>query len=108
MRSQITHESEEEHPREEEIMIRMKLFNLLIRELGKGFLQKGLYVDCGVMEDFLKGQTLDFWDGCRAVALDGKELSIGALQGMDWANDGLGDCLVFLRVSPDNSEDSSR
>lgn len=107
MRSQITHESEEEHPLEEEIMIRMKLFNLLIRELGKGFLQKGLYVDCGVMEEFLKGQTSDFWEGCRAVDLDGRELSIGTLQGMNWACDGGQDCLVFLRVTPVNSEDSS-
>lgn len=108
MRSQITHESEEEHPREEEIMIRMKLFNLLIRELGKGFLQKGLYVDCAVMEDFLKGQTPDFWEGCRAVDLDGKELSMGALHGMDWPCNGGDDCLVFLRVTPDKSEGSSR
>ena len=108
MRSQITHESEEEHLREEEIMIRMKLFNLLIRELGKGFLQKGLYVECVVMEDFLKGQTSDFWEGCRAVDLDGGELSTGALQKMDWAGNGVEDCLVLLRVTPDKSEGSSR
>jgi hypothetical protein len=51
-------------------LVRLKLFNLLLDELGPGFLEKGILVKSVDLTGFLKAQSTDFWQGCRGVLLD--------------------------------------
>ena len=62
----------------------MKLFNLLMAQLGPDFLRKGIYVSCFDLMDFLAGQDMDFWQGCRQVLLDGKPTITRSLEDIAW------------------------
>lgn len=52
--------------------VRVKLFNLLMNQLGPGFLTKGIFVKSSDLMSLLTGQSQVFWQGCRQVLLDGK------------------------------------
>lgn len=79
----------------EEGMVRLKLFNLLLDELGPVFLRKGVLVAPSDLAEFLGGQSADFWHGCRFVALNGVPVEPESLK-----DAGLlaGHELVFLTV----------
>lgn len=51
--------------------VQIKLFNLLMDELGPGLLEKGIFIKSLDVADFLKGRSPDFWKGFRQVLLDG-------------------------------------
>jgi hypothetical protein len=51
--------------------VQIKLFNLLMDEMGPGLLKKGVYVRSSVLMAFLSEQSPDFWQGCRSALLDG-------------------------------------
>lgn len=55
----------------EEGVLHIKLFNLLIPEIGPGFLKKGIFIENTLMNSFLKEQQPDFWNRCRSLLLDG-------------------------------------
>jgi hypothetical protein len=75
LRASITHkESGECLSEPEEIMIRVKLFNVLTGELGPGFLKKGIYIDSGELKDFLEAQDEGFWNSCISVSLNGESV----------------------------------
>ncbi len=61
-------------------LVRIKLFNLMMEELGPGHLKKGIFVESSSLGDFLKEKPEDFWWGCRQIMLDGKSLGAGELQ----------------------------
>jgi hypothetical protein len=50
--------------------VRIKLFNLLLPELGPGFLQRGILISSGELSAFFKRRTGSFWSGCRSALLD--------------------------------------
>ncbi len=50
--------------------VHVKLFNLLVPEIGPGFLKRGIFVQKILMDSFLKEQDLDFWSRCRSLLLD--------------------------------------
>lgn len=64
--------------------VQMKLFNLLMAELGPDFLRKGIYVSSSDLRDFLSGQSRDFWQGCRQILLDGKPTVAASLEDIAW------------------------
>jgi hypothetical protein len=55
-------------------LVQIKLFNLLMDELGRGLLRRGVFVQSSTLAKFLAEQPQDFWQGCRQVLLDGKTL----------------------------------
>jgi hypothetical protein len=71
-RYSITHRDSGETVKEEEGVIRIKLFNIVMSELGADFLRRGIYLDAIAMRDFLSGQGDDFWQGCREILLNRK------------------------------------
>ena len=52
----------------------IKLFNLLIPEIGPFFLGHGILIEKMMLNSFLKDQTTNFWNHCQSVFLD--DLSI--------------------------------
>jgi hypothetical protein len=55
--------------------VHVKIFNLLMDTLGPGLLRKGIFEKSSKLIIFLKGQSGDFWQGCRQVLLNGKPLN---------------------------------
>lgn len=55
--------------------IRIKLFNILLKELGPIFLEIGIFVQGVVFKSFLEKQTSEFWNRCKKIIVDGKPLN---------------------------------
>jgi hypothetical protein len=84
MRGGITHHESAAGAEEKFGNIRIKLFNLLMAELGPGFLRQGILVPAGVLAAFLAAQSLDFWAGWREILLNGKPVAAGVMKSGAW------------------------
>jgi hypothetical protein len=62
----------------------LKLFNLLMDELGPLFLKAGILVRGGDLSGFLVSVPEEFWAGCKTAHLDGREVGCDHLRGMVW------------------------
>jgi hypothetical protein len=82
-------------------LVRLKLFNLLLDELGPGFLAKGILVKSVDLAGFLKTQSTDFWQGCRDVLLDDQSVEPESLKDPERLS--LGD-RIFLTVTAPKKE----
>ncbi|MBW1896026.1 MAG: hypothetical protein JRI47_03115 [Deltaproteobacteria bacterium] len=74
-------------------MVPLKLFNLILGELGPAFLKQGIWLDGKILEDFFKNQSNDFWAGCKVAGVDGERVDLGKLPGINWVNE-----QVFLQL----------
>jgi hypothetical protein len=94
LRSQITHGAEEMPVPETEGYIFLKLFNLLISEMGPAFLQRGFYMFREDFRGFLANLPDEFWRGCRQARAGGIELQVDQVRSLNgWDSD-----WVFLAV----------
>lgn len=84
MRGGITHHESSAGAEEKCGNIRIKLFNLLMAELGPGFLRQGIIVSAPALANFLVAQAPDFWEGWREILLNGKPVASGILQTGAW------------------------
>lgn len=80
MRGGITHHDLAEGAEEKYGKIRIKLFNLLMAELGPGFLRQGIIVSASVLRDFLARQAPDFWQGWSEILLNGEPVDAGIMR----------------------------
>jgi hypothetical protein len=53
----------------------VKLFNLLVKDLGPMFLKQGILVTKKQLEDFLGNQSEKFWQSLTSAHLDSQEIS---------------------------------
>jgi hypothetical protein len=88
MRGGITHHESSTDAEEKYGEIRIKLFNLLMAELGPGFLRQGIIVSTAALENFLVAQASDFWEGWSEIRLNGKPVVPGFLQTGAWMAQG--------------------
>jgi hypothetical protein len=47
--------------------VQIKLFNLLVKELGPAFLQRGIYIGGEIFDEFIELQSDLFWKQCSAI-----------------------------------------
>ena len=94
MRSTISHREETDAERlQENGMVSLKLFNILLKEIGPAFLKKGIWIHGKDLQNFIEGKSDDFWAGCKKAILDDKEWDLKTLPEIKWpAKD------VFLRL----------
>jgi hypothetical protein len=93
MRSQISYRQVTTSKPLQEGMIFLKLFNLVLKELGPTFLKQGVWINGKDLSDFFKRQPDNFWAGCHMAELGGKDLDVAELLEVKWA-----DREVFLQV----------
>ena len=93
-RSAITYHETEKACMPGEGWVRIKIFNLLMAELGPGLLRKGIFVNASELTDYLNARSREFRQGC-SVMLDGKPIDITTLE-RNTVLAGKGD--VFLTV----------
>jgi len=88
MRGGITHHESSAGAEEKYGEIRIKLFNLLMAELGPGFLQQGIIVSTAALANLLAKQASDFWEGWSEIRLNGKPVAVGVLKNGAWMTHG--------------------
>ncbi|OFX19656.1 MAG: hypothetical protein A2V77_07320 [Anaeromyxobacter sp. RBG_16_69_14] len=79
MRSSITYkESVDERVVRGEGVIHVKLFNLVLADLGESFLKRGVYESSAVLAEFLGRFPIDFWRECK-ITRNGQVVREGSL-----------------------------
>jgi hypothetical protein len=95
LRSQTTHREGKRAITRREGMIVLKLFNLLVGEMGPSFLKKGIFIRPGDLKGFLTTLPEEFWGGCKGATLDGRTVGLDDLREMNWLK---GCDIVMLQV----------
>ena len=84
LRSQISHEKNPSASQRGDGQIVIKLFNLVLKELGPGILQQGIRTSAKNLQDLLSRHLNELKTGCIAGELDGKAVGINSLLELDW------------------------
>ncbi len=95
LRSGISYREKNKIESSVEGIVFLKIFNLLLREIGPAFLEKGLQIKGIEFQDFLKKRPDDFWRGFASAKVNGKDTRQEELLNMKWPYG-----LVFLQVRP--------
>jgi hypothetical protein len=95
-RSAITYHETGDACVEGQGLVRIKLFNLLISELGPNLLRKGVILRTRGLRSFAAEQSQDFWQGCRRITIDGRPIDVRELLDAAWLSK---KDQVFLSVS---------
>jgi hypothetical protein len=64
-------------------LVVLKLFNLLVGEMGPAFLERGVLVPRGDLQNSLRDMPESFWEGCRLVRMDGDPVDPEKLLSLD-------------------------
>lgn len=105
MRKPITHGLEKRPFDKAGGIIGLKLFNLLVGELGPPILEKGILLPREDLESFFKTLPDEFWTKCRKARVDGKEIDPTSLRETRSfsAHTHLGLALKFITKSPSSA-----
>ncbi len=95
MRREISYREEGMSGSLEQGLVNIKLFNLLLKDLGPAFLERGIGIKGNDLEDFFKRQAGDFWMGLREASMDGKGIDRDGLLKMRFPN-----MIILLKVRP--------
>src|SRR4030043_917466 len=74
-RNQITYRENKTNIPQKDGLVILKLFNLLVAELGPPLLKKGVYFQREDFEAFWPSLSEEFWQACREVKLNGQNVS---------------------------------
>lgn len=74
--------------------VRVKLFNLLLPELGPDFLRRGMIPGLSELTDFFAGKPASFWQGCAKALLNGRAVGPALLQSGELFPPGATVCLA--------------
>jgi hypothetical protein len=96
MRSTISHNEDETSTCAAGGTITLKLFNLIGRELGPKFLQKGILIDGDDLNDFLTRQGKIFWEGIKSATVDDRNMLIEQVKDLNWSGKE-----ILLQISVD-------
>jgi hypothetical protein len=102
MRAGITHQEETKTTEQQEGWVTVKLFNLLIREMGPVLLKRGVWVAGEDLESLLSRQTDLFWTGVLKGTLNGRRIDKRTIPELAWPREGVLLTLEEARSSPRN------
>lgn len=80
MRSGMTHRETAANAIEGIGKVRVKLFNLLLPELGPEFLKRGILISCAETADFFRERDDNFWASCGGGSINGTPVGPGLLR----------------------------
>ena len=72
----------------------LKLFNIVAKELGPEFLEKGIRIEGKVWQNFVQRNQQDLKTACHSIRLNDTEIDIATLIETNWKNED-----VFLQVT---------
>ena len=79
----------------------VKLFNLLVPELGPHLLAQGVLISGKNLEQFFKEQDERFWSGLRGAEVDGRPVDGTSLRKIDWSQS---KDFILLKLKPISPE----
>jgi hypothetical protein len=94
MRSQISHVTDPSVHHNRQIEVKLKLFNLIAKELGPAFLQKGVIIQGKLFQNFALRYSEDLKAACILIQLNEEKTDVAGLLEMNWENK-----QVFLQVT---------
>jgi hypothetical protein len=74
MRATISYREENRSETSHQGWVGIKLFNLLIPEMGPFLLKKGVWIERKDFQEFVEGLPSQFWRGCTEIRLKGEKL----------------------------------
>jgi hypothetical protein len=95
LRSPITAADTQETTELKDGTVTLKLFNLLIKELGPMFLTRGIWIDRGALKTWLSGLPPGFWLSCKEARINGRVVEPEVLSKTAWPDT---DELIYLKV----------
>lgn len=95
MRNQISHTEKEHGMPSKDGWLLVKLFNLLLHEVGPLFLERGIYMGGKDLQDLLGNLSGPFWRGCVEAVLNGKKIDPLEMAEMEWPD---GQILLKIEV----------
>ena len=96
MRSQISYNSDSEVSQLKNGKITLKLWNLVVKELGPIFLQQGVFIQGTELQSFIIRNRETLKRDCRSAEMKGNTISPDQLHNLDFKSDP-----VFLQVKSD-------
>jgi hypothetical protein len=103
LRHTITLSEEEDNVTKKEGQVVLKLFNLLVSEIGPILLAKGFWIKGEDLEKFARNVQGDFWSHWSPVLLNGQKMNNQVLEQMVWAPKTEDPILIKITFSPDPS-----
>ena len=98
MRSQISHEKNTALTQLKDGQVTLKLWNLVVKELGPTFLERGIWIQGQEIGSLVERHWEALKAGCKAVAIKEKPAAVDSLREADWKTD-----LVFLQVKSEQT-----
>ena len=84
LRSGISYEQEQDRGEKGRGRMTLKLFNLLMNDLGPAVLGHGIYLSESDLREFLASRGDDLLSLCRGAKVDGREITAGQMASLDW------------------------
>ena len=98
MRRQISHSKNLTASDPETGQITLKLWNLVVKELGSTFLERGVWIQAAEMQSFIKRHWEALKTALRKLELNANPIDVQKLESADWQTN-----IVFLRVTADQA-----
>jgi len=95
----ITHREKGDYNFSGDGFVQLKLLNLLMKDMGPELLRRGIYINSSELAGYLGNLPTGFWQGCKSIALNGREVSTGLFQEGEWLPES---SLVKFTVVPQN------
>jgi hypothetical protein len=93
MRNDISYRTQDDMPGEEAGWVTIKLFNLVLKELGPFFLAKGVWIGETALQDFFNPPPEGLLENILKVEMNGNVIEADALLNPEWSEK-----QVFTRV----------
>ena len=98
MRGQISYDKHSGASQLKNGKITLKLWNLVVKELGPIFLQRGVFIQKKELQSFIQRNRETLMTGCRSVEITGKTITTAQLQDLNLTSDP-----IYLQVNPADS-----
>jgi hypothetical protein len=98
LRGTISYSKGKKTPVRGEATINLKFFNMIAKELGPVFLQKGIMVEGNTFQNFVLRNADDLKAACTLIYLNDEKVDIVKLVEMNWKN-----TEIFLQVTSEET-----
>lgn len=86
MRSQISYDKALSSAPKGTGKIRLKLFNLVLKELGPTFLERGVWIKQKQLQDFISENVDQLTKGCISAKIDGQDIESTEISNIDFTS----------------------
>ena len=86
MRSQISYDKALSNAPKRSGKIRLKLFNLVVKELGPTFLKRGVWLERKQLQDFISENSDQLTKGCISAKIDGQDIESTEVSNIDFTS----------------------